>query len=59
MRSIIVAKRQRVPSYCRYGTKYARVKISGKYYHLGDLDSEDSWQAYRRLIVEWSGARSV
>lgn len=42
------------PKYCRYRGDYARVKLNGKWVHLGPYDDEDAKAQYRQLIAQWA-----
>ena len=41
----------KIPSYCRHHGKFARVKIDGRWIHLGLYNSEDSKAHYKRLVA--------
>lgn len=44
----------RPPQYCRYRGNYARVKLNGKWVHLGPYDDPDAHAEYKRLIALWA-----
>jgi len=41
----------KIPSYCRHHGKFARVKIDGRWIHLGLYNSEDSKAHFKRLVA--------
>jgi integrase len=49
-----MARKPRVPTYRPHSSGQARVTINGQDYLLGDYDSPESHEAYRRIIAEWA-----
>ena len=44
----------RTPQYRRYRDTYARVKLNGKWVHLGPYDDPDAKAKYKQLIARWA-----
>lgn len=42
-----------LPRYRRHKSKFACVKLSGQWFHLGEFGSPGSIEKYNRLIAEW------
>jgi len=46
--------KNRVPAYRRHrASGQAMVQLDGRVFYLGDYDSEESRNAYNRLVTEW------
>ena len=52
---------KRFPPYPRkpHSSGQARIKVDGKPEYLGIHSSPESWNEYRRMLEEWSGAPSA
>jgi integrase len=48
-----MARSPRVPNYRRHSSGLARVTLNGKDHLLGQYGSDESRQAYRRIVAEW------
>jgi hypothetical protein len=49
---------QKVPAYCRHkASGKAVVRLEGKDHYLGEYGSDESHEAYEKLIAEWRAGK--